>query len=194
MIRFAVGICSLLFLARSAFAEDGQLRCNGSIVDPGMNMNQVTRLCGEPTATEIHDIMVRQVNKKAGERDTFENKEAWLYDLDPGSYVRVVMFKQGKVEYTKITELRGRGNEMADNKCEKAPGKVAPGVDAVLVKYLCGDPSSVSVISEEFQPVGDEKNKNKTVTRRIRTEQWQYRGKRGSLRVILRDAIVTRVE
>ena len=94
-ILFVVSLVALglqaLWLPEVAHAN-GSLRCGTKLVQRGMDMWKVKALCGEPTATEVHNSV-------------------WIYDRDRSELRKVITFVNGTVEF--IDEVR-KTNELQD--------------------------------------------------------------------------------
>ena len=195
-----VNLTQLLTLASFSIssmllADQGELRCNGSLIEEGMNSHRVKSICGEPAASDSRETAVRSIDKNNKEKDAYDSHDAWLYDTDPGSFLRVVSFEHDRVVKISVLDRMGSDSPHSNANCESAPTKVKVGVEAVFVKYLCGNPSRVNVLSDEFVPVNKEyKGKTQSVLQRLRVELWQFNLKGKSLRVKLRGGIVTHVE
>ena len=82
MLRVSLFVSTVVVLTTMVspvFASD-KFRCNNHIVEHEMNIDEVRKLCGEPTYVE-------------------GNNRIWVYDLGENSYLKVLTFFQNKVQF-----------------------------------------------------------------------------------------------
>ena len=192
MGHFIMSLLLTITVAQSASADE--LRCNGSIVQHNMTMSQVESLCGSPVVKDSQDVVYREVTKNNHEKDTYETRESWLFDTEPGSDLRAVTFVMNRVESVQALNQRGLDANARAAKCEKSPTNIHTGINSLLVAYFCGPTPSKSVVSDEFKPDNHQLKTDVTTTRRQRTERWDYQTGGKELRITLRDGVVNAVE
>ena len=166
MQLFFRGILLLLSLIPQILVAN-ELRCGGSLISASMTREQVKSLCGEPAVRDSQESAYQQIDKDGKEKTSFEHREIWLIDQDPGSFIRVVTFYQAIMESVRTLDQRGLAKGSAASICNDGGAKIVPGTETILVKYFCGSPFDAAMVSEEFT--------GKTERRlRVRTEQWRY--------------------
>lgn len=176
-----IGICAALLVATAARAGD-DLRCGGWIIKPGLTAERVLELCGEPAHTVAVSKEMKEIAKDGRETTRYESADLWLYDLDAGSFLRSVRLEQGKVRSVTTLGLRARVEHGSVAACAT---KLSAGDPVELIAYLCGEPSSREVTTDELVPF--RKNPDSETKRRIRTETWTYPRGDKPLKITVRD-------
>lgn len=188
VLTFGILTISSALLSHVAFADE--LRCNGTMVKFGMGMEEVQSLCGEPAAINSSQEVLREVSKDQTEKDTFKNIESWLFDVEAGSNMRVVEFAEGRVRHIGSVNQRGSDPTARAENCAKLKEKISVGINAVLIKYFCGTPMQQVVLSDEFRPGSKLSSANTSTSKRVRTEQWNYRLEGRELRVTISNGVI----
>ena len=160
----------ILITLAGGVARADDLRCNGSLIDAGKSQSEVMKLCGSPGYTASSEQEEISTLKNGNQRITYKEIEAWLYDLEDGSFLRSVDFANGVVQRVEVLRVRGKIAPHASGACFGAGPAIAINDPAELVGYLCGEPKRRRVVKDELIATPA-----KGQTRHaVRTEVWAY--------------------
>jgi hypothetical protein len=154
----------LLSTAAPAYA----FRCDGALVDEGDSKAEVLIKCGEPDwTTRWSEDFVGDAGAISSYRISSE-KERWLYNLGPRSFMRILLFENGRlVDVT--TGERGfpEGGDPAACDLEH----VSPGTTDFAIQMKCGAPLFIDTRYQEVL-LASPHGPARLVNRRI--EEWTY--------------------
>jgi len=106
-------------------------RCGNELVSEGDRKYDVISKCGEP---DFRDSHAKAYLEGIGPVDVVER---WYYDPGPGSLVRVLTFRQGRLRSIK-TEGRGFGESATGHYCK--PRIIEKGMSKYELLQRCGEP------------------------------------------------------
>lgn len=179
-MRRLVLICGLALLI-SGEAAGGTLRCDGALVGRGDRTWGVERLCGEPDLREPIEHAVLPFGRLVAFR------ERWYYNPGPLGLVRIVNFREGRVD---SIDSGGRGyREFPGSRC---PARlIRRNMTRMELLGECGEPDARQVLVPGIPPYRSRGTVFVTVS-----EEWLYEFGPGRLSriVTLERGRVTRVE
>ena len=85
---FALLTC---FIVNPAFTQS--FRCGSKIVDTGISMAEVKKLCGNPSSASVEEQDVRSGNRVVGKTEV----HTWRYNRGSGQNTAVLVFDQEKL-------------------------------------------------------------------------------------------------
>jgi hypothetical protein len=160
----ALATPALMSIARPAHA----FRCDGALVDEGDSKAEVLIKCGEPDwTTRWSEDFVGDAGTVSSYRVSSE-KERWLYNLGPRSFMRILFFENGRLVKVTTGE-RGfpEGGDPAACNLEH----VRPGTTDFAIQMKCGAPLFIDTRYQEIL-LASPQGPARLVNRRI--EEWTY--------------------
>jgi hypothetical protein len=99
---------ALLALAATQAAEARQgLRCNGSIVDPGLTVAEVLARCGQPDSRDVSSVPVRAMSLHGGSYVIgTASLEHWVYRRRGGQFPAHLTFDHGRLRHIELIYRR----------------------------------------------------------------------------------------
>jgi hypothetical protein len=93
-----------------------QRECGEQIVTIGDSKSEVIAKCGEPAGKDFQQEELKKKLDSGQERSVFVTIEEWTYNLGPNRFVRILIFRNGK-----LTEIKtgGYGYEMKQEEIRK---------------------------------------------------------------------------
>jgi hypothetical protein len=101
-------LAALLGTAAAQTADARQvLRCNGSIVDPGLTVAEVLARCGQPDSRDVSSVPVRAMSLHGGSYVIgTASLEHWVYRRRGGQFPAHLTFDQGRLRHIELIYRR----------------------------------------------------------------------------------------
>jgi hypothetical protein len=157
------------FGAATTAAAGGTLRCGNRLVSVGDNKAEVTIKCGPPAwEDEWTDEIIDNVNT-ADEVRFSVDRERWVYNFGPNSFLRFLLFENGKLV---SIATGGYGYDQAHPSVKPCDGdEITPGLTQFEILQRCGDPAFKDSRQEERLANSGKQSKRLTITR---IDEWTY--------------------
>lgn len=143
-------------------------RCGGALVDEGDSKAEVLIKCGNPDwKTEWSEDLIDDPGGVSAYRVTSQ-KERWLYNLGPKSFLRILLFEDGRLTEVTTGE-RGFPDAGDPGRCDF--DHVSPGASDFSVQMKCGAPLFVDTRYREIL-LATRHGPARLVRKRV--EEWTY--------------------
>lgn len=158
------------------------LNCGGQLVSEGDRAYDVRQRCGEPDA---RDVISTRLGAGHGE---IPHEEVWHYNFGPSRLVRVLVFREGRLEQI---ETGGRGFRERSASCK--PEELTRDLTKLELLGRCGEPDA---IEQRVEPAGLSVHPGVGIGYGRVVEEWIYDyGPQRFYRIVtLREGRVTRIE
>ena len=158
-----------VFGASVTAAAADTLRCGNRLVTVGDTKAEVTIICGSPAwKDDWTDEIINNVNT-ADELRVSVDRERWVYNFGPNSFLRFLLFENGKLVNI---ATGGYGYDQAHPSIKPCDGdEIKPGLTQYEILQRCGDPSFKDSRQEERLANTSEHSKRLTITR---IDEWTY--------------------
>jgi hypothetical protein len=168
----------VILLLVTVAAEADAFRCDGGLVREGDRRFEVLLDCDEPDFIwSITDLYFPRYAP-------FE--EIWIYNLDPHRLIRVLHFRDGRLQRIETAGYGFREADFPDRPCR--PSEIRTGMTVYELLLRCGEP--IERVYRPFYYVPDPRYSYQYAFRAV--EDWYYAGdpRYQPRRVRVRDAIV----
>ncbi len=144
------------------------MRCNGMVVSLGETKAEVAVKCGEPASRDSREEEVIDRSDGSAIRIATVTVEDWTYDFGPDSLIRVLIFRNNRLE-----DIRDRGYGSSGSGTRKACDEPYPDPGASRSEIIarCGEPSFRDVRQEEALLAADA---NSAARETVTVEEWTY--------------------
>jgi hypothetical protein len=169
--RAYVACLSLLvfFVITGDAAEaSNTLRCGSRLVSVGDNKAEVLIKCGPPAWKDAWtEKLINNVNTPGELRVNIE-RERWIYNLGHNSFLRFLLFQNGKLVKITTGDYGFSGKRSAEQ-CHSE--KLQVGISQYEILQRCGEPAFKDSREEEQFTAVDEHNNQLTIKR---VDEWTY--------------------
>ncbi len=151
-----------------AMGSTDTLRCGNRLVSVGDNKAEVLIKCGAPAWKDTWtDKLISNVNTP-GELRVNVERERWVYDLGHHSFLRFLLFENGRLARITTGDYGFAGTPSA-KRCDS--GELQTGMSQYEIQQRCGEPVFKDSREEERLTAVDEHDSQLTVTR---IDEWTY--------------------
>lgn len=140
-------IIGVVLLMSSGSATAGDMRCDGWLVSNSMTPGDVEKICGAPNEFRRREILVertrtirRMVSRPVGangaealtevvDSETYfvpVQVDEWLYNRDPGEFVRLLIFEDGRLSKIHLLERAASYADKVGHILEAVPPYTPP--------------------------------------------------------------------
>lgn len=160
----ALALATLLLTTPAAHA----FRCGGALVDRGDTKAEVLIKCGNPDwKTLWSEDIISDPGGASALRISSEN-ERWLYNLGPKRFMRILLFKNGRLA-DMATGERGYPEGGDAGRCDLE--HISPGISDFSVQMTCGAPLFIDTRYREIL-LAPKHGPSRLVRKRV--EEWTY--------------------
>ena len=165
---YRIALLLALLNVRTAAGSD-TLRCGNRLVSAGDTKAEVMIKCGSPAwKDDWTDEVINNVNT-ADELRVSIDRERWVYNFGPNSFLRFLLFENGK-----LIDIATGGYGYDDTHPSIKPcdgDEIKPGLTQYEILQRCGDPSFKDTRQEERLANADEHSKRLSINR---IDEWTY--------------------
>ena len=150
--------------------EAWALRCGNALVHDNDKLEDVRKICGEPTKSFAQTLTYR-AEKGSMSRERYGEQQVWIYIFGPNEFAQILQFENNKLK--RITQGRyGRDYDINRENCKGPVFAVKTGSWNAEIELLCGEPDSKKRLERSMNPYGADSNAS--YSRESLIDAWRY--------------------